>query len=236
MEQEMATELALIEPLALPEIRVNEHRVPRLGQMPSLPGWAASQLALLREESQPSPTTGRYRSVLTLPAAYMPTAAQRNVMEKHMAALVPILSQTPNQNADYEAATLVLVTNLMLALPGQRTSETGAEAKGDAYMMALDDLPSWAVESAIRGWHRGESTKIGKEPHDFRWLPAPAVLRKLAWIEEWKVRSRMDEMRKILNAEERIEFTDDQRAANLKRLSGVMHGITDPKPMQEAAE
>jgi len=225
----MAQELALLEPLALPDPR-------RPAQMPSLPAWATSQLASLQEAQQPD-QTGRYRSVMTLPASSMPNPAQRAAMEKHIADLVPMLSQTPAVSADYEAATLVLVTNLMLALPGQRTSEAGAEATGDAYLMALDDIPTWAVESAIRGWYRGASAKTDKEPHDFRWRPAPAVLRKLAWIEEWKIRGRMDEMRKLLQAEPRIEFTEEERAANLERLSKIMHGINNvPMPQREAAE
>lgn len=127
---------------------------------------------------------------------------------------------------------MVLVTKLILAKPAARTSEEGAEATGEAYMAALDDVATWAVEAAIRLWHRGESIKTEKDPHDFKWRPEPPVLRKLARIEEWKVRGRIEELRKVLGAEVLIEFSDQERADNLDRLSVVLHAITD-KPMAQ---
>jgi hypothetical protein len=49
-----------VEPLQLPDVRRPE-------QMPCLPVWAASHIALLRTEAQPDPNTGKWREVPTLP-------------------------------------------------------------------------------------------------------------------------------------------------------------------------
>jgi hypothetical protein len=246
----MAKDLATIEPLALPD-----HRRP--AQMPSLPAWVALRLASLREEQQPDPT-GRYRSVMTLPSSLMPTSSQIAAIEQHVGALKPLLEQTPAKHADYEAQTLVHVTKMMMALPGARTSEEGAEATGDAYMAGLDDVPSWAVEAAIRAWYRGESIKVGQDLHDFRWRPAPAVLRVLAKVETWKVAGRIDELLRLTKVEALIEFSAEQsdrgrRAMHglgltLKSGEGVPKGLTFeqaieicdnsgvPLPQREAAE
>jgi hypothetical protein len=210
----MGNELSTIEPLRMPD-----HRRPE--QMPSLPAWVASRLASLREEQQPD-LTGRYRSVMTLPSSLMPTSSQIAAIEQHVEALKPLLEQTPAKHADFEAATLVLVTKLMMALPGARTSEEGAEATAEAYMAALDDVPSWAVEAAIRTWHRGESIKVAQDPHDSRWRPAPAVLRVLAKVETWKVAGRIDELRRLTKAEQLIEFTPEQS----DRGRRAMHGLS----------
>jgi hypothetical protein len=246
----MANSLATIEPLHMPDPR-------RPAQMPSLPAWVALRLASLREERQPD-QTGRYRSVMTLPSSLMPTSAQIAAIERHVGDLRPLLEQTPAKHADYEAQTLVLVTKLMMALPGARTSEEGAEATAEAYMAGLDDVPSWAVEAAIRAWYRGESIKVGPNTHDFRWRPAPAVLRVLAKIETWKVAGRIDELNRLATAECLIEFTPEQsdrgrRAMHglgllLKSGEGIPKGLTFeqaiefcdssgvPMPQQQAAE
>ncbi len=126
----------------------------------------------------------------------------------------------------------------MLALPAQRSTEAGVEAAGEAFMAGLDDVPAWAVEAAIRRWYRGESQKLGREPHDFRWRPAPATLRRLAQIEAHRVRGRIIDLERLLSARERIEYTDQQRASNLERLSKLLQDVFGKKDQMflEAAE
>src|SRR5690349_13498035 len=126
--------LAIVEPLQLPDLRRPE-------RMPSLPAWVASRNAALAENLQVDPATGSFRDILTLPPGMELTTAQCQAIDNHIESLRFLLRQTPENSQEAEAETLVLVTKMLLVLPSQRTSETGAEAKGEAYMDALDDVP-----------------------------------------------------------------------------------------------
>lgn len=211
----MGTDLVAIEPIPLPDQT-------RPARMPSLPAWVALRLVSAVPAVQPDPQTGKYREVLTLPAALIPTETQRKLLEQHVGALKMICSKTPERDRDAEAATLVIVTKMLLALASQRTSETGAEAKGEAYMAALEDLPAWAVDEAVRGWYRGTSKVLDvKQPHDFRWAPAPAVLRRLGEIELFKVMGRALALEGLLCAERVVEYSEQHRAAMVDRLAGL---------------
>src|SRR5262249_42176250 len=123
----------------------------------------------------------------------------------------------PLNDSASEKSTLVIVTKMMQAIPAQRATQAAVEAAGEAYLAALDDLPSWAVAEAIRKWHRGEH---GLE-HDYRWRPAPAILRKLAQSEVWRLVARIQQLKRLLKAEPLLEFSEEHCAdmrAKLQRL------------------
>jgi hypothetical protein len=174
--------------------------------MPSLPAWAASRVDALRENLQLDPTTSTFQDMLTLPAALMLTQEQRAAIETHNEHLRSLLAQTPEASEEAEKATLVIVTKLLLVLPGQRTTEAGAEAKGDAYMAALDDLPYWATEAAVRNWYRGDcGTDERGCPYDYQWAPAPGPLRRIAQVEAYRLKGRIVMLERVLSA---VEFVD----------------------------
>lgn len=225
----MGQEIATIEPIPLPDPR-------RPARMPSLPEWVGSRLASVVKAVQSDPATGKYREVPTLPAALLPNETQRTRLLQHVDALNKNCSRTPEVDAGAEAAMLVIVTKLLLALTGQRTSETGAEAKGEAYMAALEDIPAWAVEEAVRGWYRGTSRQLDpKQPHDFRWAPAPAVLRRLAEIELFKVKGRALALQQLLDAEPLVEFSEEHCATMRERIIGLFRPKVIGTDRQEAS-
>jgi hypothetical protein len=147
--------------------------------------------------------------------------AERAEVERHVADLDALLDQTPSASATYEEATLVVVTKLMLALPASAQNETGVEATGEAFQMALDDVPTWAVAAAARRWYRGECG----EGFDYHWRPAPAELRRIAMLEKAKVQHRAATLRKVLAADPVAEFSDAHCAAMLARLSKVVPAV-----------
>jgi hypothetical protein len=181
-----------------------------------------------------SDANGKWRMVMTLPEAMMLGSSERKAIERHVGALEKVLSATPAESAASEAETLVLVSKLMLALPGQKTGEAGAEASGEAYCAALDDLPPWAVAAAIRKWYRGDvpAPPVRSMPHNFSFRPAPATLRSLAFSEAHAVRGRMLQLQALLSAEKRVEYSDEHRLEMLTKLQGVMPG----RQLSEAAE
>lgn len=209
----MAQNLTVIEPLKLPDLA-------RPDRMPSLPEWVASRLASV-SEAQQKDASGKHRAVMTLPQAMMLGSSEIRQIGAYAGALGKTLSRTPSTSADAEAETLVHVTKLMLALPGMRSSETGAEATGEAYQAALDDLPPWAVAAAIRHWYRGDAMQIGKQPHDYRWRPAPAALRYLAFVEASAVRARMQQLEQLITAVPLIEYSAEHRTEMREKLTNA---------------
>lgn len=207
----MTKEIATIEPLRLPDVR-------RLATMPCLPAWVASRIELLREELQKDPQTGRYRKTLTLPTANLLSDLESRHIAQHVRDLRRLAEATPQGSSENEAAMLVIITKMLFALSGQRQGEVGGEARGEAYMAALDDVPVWAVAEAIRHWYRGE---CGPD-HAYQWAPAPAVLRAAARIETWKVLGRAHELERLLLAEPLVEYSDEYRAKMLEKLQAVM--------------
>lgn len=75
----------------------------------------------------------------------------------------------PNQKAR-----LGLLATMLMAYPMAGGSEEAGKARANAYLVALDDLPPWAIAEAIRKWHRGEG---GGRDSNYRFAPAPAEMR-----------------------------------------------------------
>jgi hypothetical protein len=204
------------ERLTLPDVR-------RLDQMPSLPAWVASRVASMKDECQPALADGKYRTVPTLPASLILNPAERAEVERHISELEALFQQTPLNGDEWEAATLIVLTKMMLALPSSQQNEAGAEASGEAFQAALDDVPTWAVAAAVRRWYRGDcgENKHGR-PYDYHWRPAPAELRRIALVEKWRVQHRAQTLRKLLAAEPLIDFSEEHCAQMRARLAAVI--------------
>jgi hypothetical protein len=149
--------------------------------------------------------------------------AERVEIERHAADLDALCAQTPTNSDKWEGATLIIITKLMLALPSSQQNEAGAEATGEAFQAALDDVPTWAVASAVRRWYRGDCGENERGlPYDYHWRPAPAELRRIAIVEKWRVMQRATTLRNLLAAEPLIEFHAEHCAAMRSRLAAVI--------------
>lgn len=195
----MAEALSKIECIPAPDSR-------RPTRMPSLPAWLATQIGALRENLQIDPATSSFREVLTLPRVLMLTKEHRMAIEVHIEQLRSLLAQTPEAGAEFGKATLVIVTKLLLVLPSQRTTEAASEAKAEAYMMALEEVPYWAVEAAVRKWFRNECGVDERgRPFDYQWAPSPGPLRRIAQVEAGRLLERIVALERLLHA---VEFVD----------------------------
>jgi hypothetical protein len=179
-----------------------------------LPQWVEQRCATCKKESQPG-RDGIYRMTPTLPAALIPSKEQKLLIEKHVAGLNAVLAMTPYEDVQHGELTLTTVTKMTLVLPSRETGDLAGEAKGEAYMAALEDVPSWAVQEAMRKWHRSE---YGPK-HDYKWQPAPSTLRELAMIETYRVMGVRRKLNDLLLAEPLIEYTAVQQAAMKARLA-----------------
>jgi hypothetical protein len=139
-------------------------------------------------------------------------------VEQHVAALAAALAMTPYDDETHGELTLTTVTKMTLVLPSREAGELANEAKGEAYMAALEDVPSWAVQEAMRKWYRAE---CGPR-HDYKWQPAPATLRELAMTETYRVMGVRRRLNEVLVAEPLLEFTAEQEAAMRAKVSAYL--------------
>jgi hypothetical protein len=114
----MATDLAIVEPIRLPDQR-------RPGTLPSLPAWVEHLSGAVRLELQMTPDgrTFEKQDVLVLPAALMPTAEQRQAMVNHQDGLRSFLEDTPAASVTAETRVATTVSKLLTVLAGERKSD-----------------------------------------------------------------------------------------------------------------
>lgn len=207
----MGTALAILEPIQPPDVQ-------RPVRLTRLPQWVEARLTALRREPQPDPKTGSHREVPVLPKSLILGKEQKMLVEQHIAALDCVMRMTPEVAPEYAEQTTVAVSKMTMVLAGKEAGEFASEAKGEAFMDALEDVPSWAVQEALRKWHRGE---YGAK-HDYRWQPAPATLRDLALTEVYRVKGVRRRLNELALAEPLLEFTAEQQAAMKDRISGYL--------------
>jgi hypothetical protein len=147
----------------------------------------------------------------------MPTREQRTLIEQHEVALSAVLEMTPDEDERHGEQTMTAVTKMLLVLPSRESGDLMSQAKGEAYMAALEDVPSWAVQEAMRKWYRAECG----ERFDYRWQPAPATLREIALIEVYRVKGVRRKLREVLAAEPLREFSEEHMETMKRRLSVV---------------
>jgi hypothetical protein len=206
----------LPEPISLPELG-------RWGRTPSWPDWLVSRMALLQNIMQPHPVTGKYRVVPTLPERSLLNAVERDTIQRHVTKLEAILERCPQDDPEEEKTLFGLVGEMMLALPSTTPNEASAEARGKAFMWALNDLPVCTVAGAVLRWHRGDADdyRTGKS-YDYHWQPAPAELRQIALLERWRVSEELRQLRDLLRAEPLIEYPAEHYEQMRARLAEVI--------------
>jgi hypothetical protein len=197
----MGTQLAIIEPIPLPDVR-------RPAKCMQLPPWLMQRCSALGKASQPD-RSGNHREVQVLPKSLILGEDQKMLVERHISALETMLSMTPYDDESHGSLTMQTVTKMMLVLPSRESGDLVGQAKGEAYMDALDDVPSWAVQEAMRKWHRAE---YGPK-HDYKWQPAPSTLRELAMIETYRIMGLRRRLNGVLAAEPLLEFTPEHEAS-----------------------
>ncbi|WP_348929232.1 hypothetical protein [Aquabacter sp. CN5-332] len=111
-------------------------------------------------------------------------------------------------------------TGLLVSFPAQAISDTAAKAKAQAYFIALEGLPAWAVQEACRRWLRGEPGP--NKDANFAFAPSAPQLRILADSLTADLRMHRLKMRRILDAKVRVELPEADRARMVQRLRDVI--------------
>lgn len=230
----MGTELAIIEPIKPPG---------NPARLPSWPAWLQQRSAAVESVAQADPNhNGSHRAMLTLPANLILSAAERRMVEGHRAELARFLDldqpfEMREQMLSNSQAHGVMIAGLLIKGGGIKLDQQSSDQLTEDYLDAIEDMPAWAVREALRKWNRAESPKLDpKQPHNFNFRPAPPILRQLAYLELWTVKSRIQDLEKVLNAVPRIEFSDEHRLEMLTRLQGLVADKPLAMPTSEAAE
>jgi hypothetical protein len=111
-----------------------------------------------------------------------------------------------------------VLTVLLAAFPSQSLSQEAMTARAAGYAMALDGIPTWAVEAAARAWLRGDATEAGQ------FAPSPPVLCRMAEAYVSKLRNERDGYDRLMTAQvpppEPVPVSPDRIAELLKPFKG----------------
>jgi hypothetical protein len=178
----------------------------------------------MKDECQRALADGKYRTLPTLPANLALTEEQRAAIESYISDVDARCKQTPTEGEMWERATLVKITELLMApLRGGRLNAVEAEIAGKHYFIALKDVPTWALEVATERWLCGSCGNNEQgEPYDCEWRPAPAALRNVALKVKYSFAAQIDPLRRLLAAEPLIEFSEEYRASMRARVAELI--------------
>jgi hypothetical protein len=109
-----------------------------------------------------------------------------------------------------------LIAKMLMTYPTPNATEQTGAARGDAYLEALDDVSPAILAEAIKKWNRGEAGD-----HDYRWAPAPAVLRSICTKAADPLKDAIRDLKTLLGALS-IDRAMDPRPIEHKTESGVI--------------
>lgn len=209
--------MVILEPLVLPDVRA-------LPQMPSLPGWVVSRLALVKMVEQRSERDGRFHQNLpTLPRGSLLSPHERATIEEHVVSLQQFFDNIAKRHDRCRAELLAIIARMMLGRPSSPQNELGVEASGEDYFDTLEDVPIWSLCSAYRRLLRGE-VGLGPEgrPYATQWRPDPTTWRRIAFEEVQKVHGRVGQLLVLLRAEPLTEYDEAHRARMREKFAGLL--------------
>lgn len=122
---------------------------------------------------------------------------------------------------------MTAVTELLLSFSSQAMNEAGAKARARGYIVALEDLPAWAIAEACRLWLRGEAGEA-----NYNFAPAPPVLRKIANTIASRVDHQRSVLERLLNAkivEDEPQFDDRHCETMRAQLAALWRSFGTPK-------
>jgi hypothetical protein len=88
---------------------------------------------------------------------------------------------------------------MLLGFPAAgSSSDAAADARGDIYDHAVEDIPPWAIDAAIKRWAKGNVPDLKMGAHNFNFAPGPAVLRAICNLELEDFKKQQADIEKLL--------------------------------------
>lgn len=163
------------------------------------PPWLTGCLKALGEGLRPK-----------LPAAFALTAEQRATVSEMSSRLAQHLA--PASPAEVGAALAILQCSFPMTI----TDPTAAKANVRAYAMALEEVPAFALEEAVRRVLKGEAGLKGS------FMPTPPQLREVANDASRPARWHAVLLRRLLEAEVEREISEEERARVAARFRTLL--------------
>jgi hypothetical protein len=182
-----------------------------------LPAWLDLLVHSVSRTEEGAPTWSREPKI---PASLMPTGPQRAAIDARIAQLDRMAVPGPQDRA------LAAITKLVMFYATSGLSEDQAAIRGAVFLEALDDMPAWAIEEAVRRWFKG---KAGEQRYDF--APSPAALRAITEDIAKIAAGQRVVMRRILAAEPLAPpVSDDVKAKHAAEAQALIAQISGKEP------
>jgi hypothetical protein len=135
----------------------------------------------------------------SLPGTMLPTSDEREFLSGRLEAIKTIITASNLTPAECSKARLSLLTKMLLGFPAAGgSSEEAADARGDIYDYAVEDIPPWAIDAAIKRWAKGNVPDLKMGALNFNFAPAPAVLRAICNLELADFKKQQGDIEKLL--------------------------------------
>jgi hypothetical protein len=145
------------------------------------------------------------------------TPAERSILSRLVDEIAPLAEAKPDP-----VIALREVARLLLAFSTANLSVAAAEARSEAYEIALEDVPAWTVKAAARRWIKGEVAILGDKVN-LSFPPSPPQLRALA-LDEWaKARGALWRYRRLLKGRAARVIPLEQRRPLPKGMVQSLH-------------
>lgn len=168
----------------------------------------------------------------TLPSGVKISDEERTQTERHLSQIE--LAINPN-NPDPETcwkARLSVLTKMLLAYSVGSSSDQASEARAEAYLEALNDMPPWAIGEAVKRWHRGNCNNLGFSPN-YSFAPPPAHLRAICKreLEEYEaLAARLTRLLAAIPISEATGTPERIAKVDLPAQTGTQPAVGDIKP------
>lgn len=145
------------------------------------------------------------------------------ITEQHRAALLERAAMIESFGRDRRPDKAVaIISTLLMSFPHKEMGDTGAAIKLGAYRLAIDDLPTWAVDEAAKRWIRGD-----EGVHEY--APSPPQFRAAAEGVMKIAKGKAIHLRKLAAMPVARDISEADRTAVAERAASIIGRVITSK-------